>query len=69
VSQSRALSLVESCANIVVGYTVAVGVQILVFPWFGIHASIGDNLAIGAIFTGVSLARSYGLRRVFNAIR
>ena len=69
MSQSRALSLAESCANIVVGYTAAVGVQILVFPWFGIHASIGDNLAIGAIFTGVSLARSYGLRRVFNAIR
>jgi len=37
-----------------------------VFPMFGLQASLGDNLAIGAIFTVVSLVRSYALRRVFN---
>ena len=66
MSQSRIMSGVEAVVNVAVGYGVAVGTQIVVFPWFGLQASLGDNLAIGAIFTVVSLARSYVLRRVFN---
>lgn len=65
--QTRVMSLVESAANIVVGYGVAVITQLLVFPLFGLAASLADNLAIGLIFTIVSLARSYALRRFFNA--
>lgn len=69
MSQSRRMSAVESVANVLVGYGVAVTAQVLVFPLFGLHASLGDNLAIGAVFTVVSLARSYTLRRVFNWVR
>ena len=47
----------------VVGYGVAVSTQLLVFPLFGLEATLGENLAIGAIFTVVSLGRSYALRR------
>ncbi len=65
--QTRLMSLVESVANIVVGYGVAVITQLLVFPLFGLAASLADNLVIGLIFTTVSLARSYALRRLFNA--
>jgi hypothetical protein len=65
--QSRAMSLVEAIANVVVGYGVAVATQIIVFPWFGFHATVDQNLAIGSIFTFVSLVRSYALRRVFNS--
>lgn len=65
--QTRLMSLVESVANIVVGYGVAVITQLLVFPLFGLAASLADNLVIGLIFTIVSLARSYALRRLFNA--
>jgi hypothetical protein len=64
--QTRLMSLVESVANIVVGYGVAVITQLLVFPLFGLAASLADNLVIGLIFTIVSLARSYALRRFFN---
>ena len=67
--QSRRMSLIEAATNVVVGYGVAVLAQIAVFPLFGIHASLPDNLLIGLVFTIVSLARSYALRRVFNAIR
>lgn len=56
----------ESCANIAIGYFVALASQIAVFPMFGIHVPLHDNLAIGAIFTIVSLARSYAIRRWFN---
>ena len=41
----------------------------IVFPWFGLTASLQDNLAIGAAFVGVSLIRSYALRRVFERWR
>jgi len=49
-----------------VGFALAVAAQIVVFPWFGLHASLGENLTIGALFTGISLLRSYALRRLFE---
>ena len=67
--QSRTMSLIEAGANVVVGYGVAVLTQIVVFPWFGITATLAGNLMIGAIFTAVSLVRSYALRRVFERVR
>jgi hypothetical protein len=68
MKQSRLMSLVESVANVVVGYGVAVVTQILIFPIFGLHTTLAQNLKMGAVFT-VSIARSYGLRRLFEAIR
>lgn len=68
MSQSRRWSFFESCVNVAVGYGVAVLAQVLVFPLFGIRISLTDNLLIGVVFTLVSLARSYALRRVFNWI-
>ena len=66
--QSRWMSLVESVANIVVGFGIAVLTQIVVFPVVGFDASLSDNLLIGGGFTAVSLIRSYALRRLFNMI-
>lgn len=66
--QSRLGSFLESLANVAIGYGIAVGAQLLVFPWFGIRVSVQDNLAIGLLFTVVSLARSYLLRRLFNSL-
>lgn len=67
--QSRRMSLVEAIANVAVGYGIAVATQVLVFPLFGLHASLADNLLIGTIFTVVSIVRSYSLRRLFDALR
>ncbi|MBM1222885.1 MAG: hypothetical protein NXI03_09705 [Alphaproteobacteria bacterium] len=69
MKQSRTMSLVESLANVIVGYGVAVVTQILIFPIFGLHTTLAQNLKMGAIFTVVSIARPFGLRRVFEAIR
>jgi len=69
MSQSRRMSMIEAVANVAIGYGVAVLAQLAVFPLFGIAVSLGDNLAIGAAFTVISLARSYAVRRLFNAIR
>ena len=67
--QSRLMSLVEAIANVTVGFGVAVLTQMLVFPLFGLRTTVRENLAIGLIFTVVSLARSYALRRAFEAMR
>jgi hypothetical protein len=69
MKQSRLMSLVESVANVIVGYGVAVVTQILIFPLFGLHATLAQNLKMGAVFTVVSIARSFVLRRVFEAMR
>ena len=69
MKQSRTMSLVEAIANVIVGYGVAVLTQILIFPIFGLHTTLVQNLKMGAIFTVVSIARSFALRRVFEAIR
>jgi len=63
------MSFVEAIANVAVGYGVAVTTQLLVFPVFGLQASLADNLLIGAVFTVVSVGRSYLLRRLFEVVR
>ena len=63
------MSLVESLANVVVGYGIAIATQMLVFPLFSLRTSLSDNLMIGAIFTVVSVIRSYTLRRAFEWLR
>ena len=69
MKQSRAMSLVEAVANVVVGYGVAVVTQILIFPVFGLHTTLGQNLKMGLVFTGISIIRSFALRRLFERIR
>ena len=64
--QTKLQSLIESIANIVIGYLVALASQLAVFPLFGINIPLSDNLLIGFWFTVVSLIRSYAVRRYFN---
>lgn len=68
MKQSRLMSLVEAITNVIVGYGVAVVTQILTFPIFELQTTLGQNLAMGGIFTIVSLFRSFALRRLFEAI-
>nr|WP_247651422.1 hypothetical protein [Roseovarius autotrophicus] len=58
------MSLIEAVTNVAVGYVLAVATQIIVFPWFGLRPSIGESLALGGVFVGISLLRSYALRRL-----
>ncbi|MFV7791296.1 hypothetical protein ACNSOP_08980 [Aliarcobacter lanthieri] len=64
--QTKLQSLLESFINILIGYLVALGSQLIIFPLFGIDVSFMDNLLIGLYFTIISLARSYIIRRYFN---
>ena len=64
--QTRLQSFIESFINVAIGYGVALVSQMLVFPLFGINIAMESNLLIGAIFTVISIVRSYVVRRVFN---
>ena len=44
------------------GYGVAVVTQILIFPIFCLHTTVAQNLKMGAVFTVVSIGRSFALR-------
>ena len=63
------MSMIEAVANVVVGYGVAVATQILIFPVFGLYTTLAQNLKMGAIFSAVSIARSFTLRRMFERLR
>jgi hypothetical protein len=67
--QSRLMSLVEAVANVVVGMLVAVATQIVVFPILGLQATLAQNVKLALVFTAVSIARSYVLRRLFESFR
>ncbi|AKO97008.1 hypothetical protein MALG_01836 [Marinovum algicola DG 898] len=65
MSQSRGMSALEATSNVAVGWLVAFVTQMIVFPVLGIQVLLWQNLALSLVFTGVSLLRSYILRRIF----
>jgi hypothetical protein len=67
-AQSRSTSLLEAVLNVSVGYVLALVTQWVAYPLFGIQTPLSTDLAIAAIFTVMSLARSYLLRRAFEYI-
>lgn len=69
MKQSRRMSLIEALSNVAIGYSMAVPTQVAIFPLFGLHVTLAQNLMMGAIFTVVSIVRSYALGRVFEEIR
>jgi len=70
VSQTRKGSAVEVCVNLAVGYTVNFLANLVILPLFGFATlTLEKNLEIGVIFTFVSIARQYILRRFFNGLR
>ena len=64
--QSKQRRALESVTNVLVGFLVAVGANLIVLPAFGYNVTVYDSFAIGWLFTLISLIRSYALRRMFN---
>jgi len=67
--QSRRESLIESIVSNVIGFVVAFGFQLYIFPLFDIHVSLGNNLLINFYFMIISIGRSYLVRRWFYGRR
>jgi membrane protein implicated in regulation of membrane protease activity len=69
MTQSRLISFAEALTNTVVGFLVALSVQVLASPLFGIEVGLSENIALAILFTAVSIARSYAPRRLFERLR
>lgn len=67
--QTRKASLAETLLSTAIGYVVAVTTQVIVFPWFGLHVPLHQNMMIGCIFTVVSIIRGFAIRRLFEHLR
>ena len=67
MTQTRLEPLIETVANIVIGFVIALASQLWIFNAYDIHVSGGTHVAITAWFTLVSLIRGYAVRRYFNA--
>lgn len=68
MKQSKIMSFVETVLSTAIGFAVALTAQLLVFPLFGFNPPLSHNLLIGAIFTAVSIARGFFIRRLFEAL-
>ncbi|CAB4130408.1 hypothetical protein UFOVP119_32 [uncultured Caudovirales phage] len=69
MSQSRTGSIVESAANIAVGFSINWLANMFILPAFGFPVTGGTAFEIGLVFTVISVVRSYTLRRIFNRLR
>jgi hypothetical protein len=70
MTQTKTGSFAEAWANIAVGFGINFGANMLILPLFGFTGlTAGKNFVIGLLYTVISLARSYVLRRWFNGLR
>lgn len=69
MSQTQLGSFIEAWANIAVGFTINWCANMLILPLFGFHIKPLAAFNMGLIFTIISLARSYVLRRWFNGLK
>ena len=67
MNQTRLGSLIEAIINVVIGFAINFTANMLIFPLFGFQITARDNLLLGLIYTVISVARSYCIRRWFNA--
>lgn len=67
MNQTRLSSFIESIFGTAIGLVINLVAQRYVFPLFGFDPPFITNLSIAAIFTVISIARGYVVRRWFNA--
>lgn len=67
--QTKTGSFIEAWGNVLVGFGINYLGNIFILPQFGYAVTYSHAFYIGLIFTVISVARSYTLRRVFNSIK
>lgn len=66
MTQTRKQSALEAIVSTLVGMLMAYVTGLVVYPLHGHHFSLAENFSITLIFTAVSFARGYAVRRAFN---
>jgi uncharacterized protein YacL len=64
--QTKKYSFLESIVNTTVGFVIALLMQIIVYPIMNIPVTLNQNIILTFLFTILSIARGYVIRRWFN---
>ena len=65
--QKRRHSFLEACLSTAIGFGISFLMNIFIMSAvFGIKIDVPTNVLVTSIFTVVSIARGYGVRRLFN---
>lgn len=68
--QTKIGSFIEAWGNVAVGFVINFTANLVILPLFGFNnLTIGKNLIIGLLYTVISVARSYVIRRWFNGFK
>ena len=68
MNQTRLGSFIEASINVIIGFCINFIANLTILPLFGFAAlTLKSNLYIGIIYTGISVIRSYTIRRWFNS--
>lgn len=65
--QTKLGSFYESCINVAIGFGINFVANLVILPLFGFNITLSDNFLIGIFYTVISVARSYVVRRWFDA--
>lgn len=60
------MSFGEACFSTAFGFAINFALQMALYPRFNFHPSVSQNVTISLIFTVVSVARGWVVRRFFN---
>lgn len=66
MKQTRMSSFIEAWINVLIGFAINFVANLVILPMFGFNITLEDNLYIGILYTIISVARSYAVRRWFN---
>lgn len=66
MAQSPKMSLVEVIASRAISFVVGVNMNYWILPLFGFPVAFGSSIVITMIFTLISVAVAYGMRRFFE---
>lgn len=64
--QTKWGSFIEACINVLIGFVINYIANLIILPLFGLHVTLLENLYIGLLYTVISVARSYIVRRWFD---
>ena len=67
MNQTRLGSLIEAGINVLIGFAINMAANFVILPLVGFEITLAQSLFIGVLYTLVSVARSYIVRRWFNA--
>ncbi|PVE25798.1 hypothetical protein DC522_03220 [Microvirga sp. KLBC 81] len=65
-TQPPSISFLEASLNVSTGFFVALVIQAVIYPMFGIVTTFATDSMISTVFTLASFVRSYLLRRAFE---